>query len=109
MPSDLFSDREKGYEAKYKLDEEHKFRAYNRRNRLFGQWVAAQLGKTGADIDAYAKEVVAADFEKPGHDDVIDKVVADLTKAGKPADRDTLLAEYARFLGAAMEQVSKEA
>lgn len=106
--SDPFADREKGFEAKFKLDQEQQFRAHNRRNRLFGLWVAGKLGKSGADAEAYAKEVVAADFQKPGNDDVIDKVRADLDRAGRSAADSELRAEYERLLHDARAQVAAE-
>ena len=82
--SDVFSDRGKGFERKYQLDQEQQFRAQARRDKLFGQWAAGQLGKTGADADAYAQEVVESNFEKPGDDDMIGKVSKDL--GGKVPD-----------------------
>jgi hypothetical protein len=82
--SDAFSDRQKGFERKYELDQEQEFRAQIRRDKLFGQWAAAQLGKTGADVDAYVQEVVDSNFEKPGDDDMIGKVSKDL--GGKVSD-----------------------
>jgi hypothetical protein len=77
-----FDKREEGFEKKFAHDEELKFKAYARRNKLLGLWAAAELGKTGADADAYAKEVVLADFEEAGDNDVIRKVVNDLTSKG---------------------------
>ena len=74
-----FDKREEGFERKYALDEEQKFKAEARRNKLLGLWVAEKLGKSGADADAYAKEVVAADFEEAGDADVVRKVMTDLT------------------------------
>jgi hypothetical protein len=74
-----FDKREDGFERKYALDEELKFKAEARRNKLLGLWVAEKLGKSGADADAYAKEVVAADFEEAGDGDVVRKVIGDLT------------------------------
>lgn len=109
MSTDAFADREKGFEAKYKLDQEQEFRAESRRNRLFGLFVATKLGKQGAEAEAYAKEVVAADFQKPGHDDVIEKVKADLDKAGRSTGRAELEAEYLRLLGEARRQIASEA
>ena len=73
-----FDDREKGFEAKFRLDQESQFRVTARRNKLLGLWAAAKMGKSGADADAYAKDVVAADFIKAGDSDVIEKVLADL-------------------------------
>jgi hypothetical protein len=74
-----FDKREEGFERKYALDEELKFKAEARRNKLRGLWVAEKLGKSGADAAAYAKEVVAADFEEAGDADVVRKVIGDLT------------------------------
>jgi hypothetical protein len=73
-----FEDREKGFEAKYKVDQETQFKIIARRNKLLGEWVAGQMGITGEGAAAYAKEVVASDFEKPGDSDVVDKVLKDL-------------------------------
>ena len=77
-----FDKREDGFEKKYALDEEQKFKAEARRNKLLGLWVAEKLGKSGPDADAYAKEVVAADFEEAGDADVVRKVLGDLTAKG---------------------------
>ena len=79
-----FDKREEGFEKKFAHDEELKFKATARRNKLLGLWAAGQIGKTGADADAYAKEVVVADFEEAGDDDVVRKVVKDL--AGKATE-----------------------
>ena len=69
------TEREKGFEAEFKRNQELRFRVTARRNRLFGLWAAARLGlPPGEEADTYAKEVVAADFEAPGDDDVIGKV-----------------------------------
>lgn len=109
MSTDPFAEREKGFEAKFKLDQEQEFRAQARRNKLFGLWAAEKLGKTGAEAEAYAKTVVAADFQKPGHDDVIAKVGADLEAAGKAVAETALRAEYDKFLPVARRQIADEA
>jgi hypothetical protein len=109
MSTDAFAEREKGFEAKYKLDQEQEFRAQARRNRLFGLWVAEKLGKSGAEAEAYAKTVVAADFKKPGHDDVIEKVRGDLDAAGRSVAEAELRAEYDRLLAVARRQIAEEA
>ena len=75
-------DREEGFERKFAFDEELKFKAMARRNKLLGLWAAEKLGKTGADADVYAKEVVVADFAEAGDDDVLRKVKADLDAGG---------------------------
>ena len=75
-------DRQKAEEAKYKYDQEVGFKVRNRRNKLFGIWVAeTHLGKSGDDVQAYAKDVVMADFDRPGDEDVFDKVREDLAAA----------------------------
>lgn len=75
-------DREEGFERKFALDEEQRFRAMARRNKLLGLWAADKLGKSGADAEAYAKSVVLADFEEAGDDDVLRKVKADFAAGG---------------------------
>jgi hypothetical protein len=77
-----FDKREEGFEKKFALDEEQKFKAEARRNKLLGLWAAEKLGKTGADADAYAKEVVMSDFEEAGDEDVFRKIRGDLDTAG---------------------------
>ncbi len=71
-------DREEGFEKKFAHDEELKFKAEARRNKLLGLWAAEKLGKSGDDADAYAKEVIIADFEEAGDEDVFRKVRSDL-------------------------------
>ncbi len=73
-----FSEREKGEEAKYAFDEETRFKIEARRNKLLGLWVAERMGMSGDAAEAYAKTVVAADFDKPGEEDVFEKVMGDL-------------------------------
>jgi hypothetical protein len=77
-----FDKREDGFERKFALDEEQKFKAEARRNKLLGLWTAEQLGLGGDEAAAYAKEVVAADFEEAGDADVVRKVLGDLTARG---------------------------
>ena len=77
-----FKDRENAFETKFARDEEMQFRVTARRNRLLGQWAAEKMGLTAEETDAYAKEVVAADFEEAGDEDVIRKILGDLTSAG---------------------------
>jgi hypothetical protein len=77
-----FDKRQEGFEKKFALDEEQKFKAEARRNKLLGLWAAEKLGKTGDEAAAYAKEVVSADFEEAGDADVLRKVVKDLEGKG---------------------------
>ena len=77
-----FNDRERGEEAKFAHDEEMMFRIAARRNRVLGEWAAEQMGLSQAEAEAYAKSVVQADFEEAGDEDVIRKLLGDLTSAG---------------------------
>jgi len=81
-----FRDRERSEEAKYAMDEDTAFRVAARRNRLLGQWAAEKMGLTPEETDAYAKAVVQADFEEAGDEDVIRKLLGDLTAAGVEID-----------------------
>lgn len=77
-----FDEREKAFERKFAHDEELRFKATVRRNRLFGHWVAEKLGLSGGEAEAYAKSVVKADFEEPGDEDILRKVRADFAAKG---------------------------
>jgi hypothetical protein len=81
-----FDDRERAFETKFAHDEEMKFRITARRNRLLGEWAARQMGLSEAESESYAKDVVRADFEEAGDEDVIRKVLGDLTAAGVETD-----------------------
>ena len=81
-----FDDRERAFETKFARDEEMQFRVLARRNRLLGEWAAGLMGLTGEETDAYAKEVIQADFEEAGDEDVIRKLVSDLTAASVEVD-----------------------
>jgi hypothetical protein len=88
-----FDDRENAFENKYAHDAEMQFRAEARRNKLLGLWAAELLGKTGDAAAEYAKEVVKADFEEAGFEDVIRKVAADLGDKASDAEIRAKLAE----------------
>ncbi|GAA4229549.1 DUF1476 domain-containing protein [Sagittula sp. NFXS13] len=100
-----FDDRENAFENKYAHDQEMQFKAEARTNKLLGLWAAEILGKTGDDANAYAIEVVKADFEEAGHDDVIRKVVADL---GDKATEDEIRAKRNALIAVAKEQIMTE-
>lgn len=106
--SDAFKDREKGYEAKYQLDEEQRFKAESRRNKLLGLWLAEAFGLKGSDADAYAKEVVLADLDEPGVEDVVRKVMADIKSHGLNLDEDKVRRKLDDLMHTAMEQVKSE-
>ena len=81
-----FSDRERAFETKFARDEEMQFRVVARRNKLLGAWAAERMKLTPEESDAYAKAVIRADFEEAGDEDVIRKLVGDLTAAGVETD-----------------------
>ena len=85
-----FDDREHAFEAKFARDEEMAFRVTARRNKLLGQWAAARMKLTPEETDAYAKAVVQAEFEEAGDEDVVRKLLGDLTAAGVDADEATV-------------------
>jgi hypothetical protein len=103
MPS--FDDREKAFENKYAHDADMQFRAEARRNKLVGLWAAELMGMTGETAAAYAKDVVAADFEEAGIEDVVRKVKADL---GDKASADEIRAKMAEMLPVAKAQLMQE-
>lgn len=88
-----FKDRERGEETKYAFDQETQFKITARRNRLLGQWAASKMDLTEEETDAYAKAVVQADFEEVGDEDVIRKVLGDLTSAECEVDEATVRAK----------------
>jgi len=81
-----FDDREKGFESKFAHDQDMTFRITARRNRLVGQWAAGLMNLTPEETDSYGKSVVQADFEEAGDEDVIRKLLGDLTSAGVDID-----------------------
>jgi hypothetical protein len=98
-------DRQQGSEKKFALDEESRFKAMARRNKLLGLWAAEKLGKTGEDADAYAKEVVRADFEEAGDDDVLRKLRADFEAAGVAQSDVQIRGVMNDLLATAVEQI----
>lgn len=106
--SDAFSDREKGFEAKYQLDQEHLFKAENRRNKLVGMWLADAFGLTGSDAEAYARDVVLADLDEPGIDDLVRKVMTDISKFGASITERDVRAKMDEMMAIAAEQIRNE-
>ena len=100
-----FDKREEGFEKKFALDEEQKFKAMARRNRLLGLWAAEKLGLSDEEANAYAKEVVAADFEEAGDNDVLHKVLKDLTAKGNAITEAELRAKMDELMAQAIAQV----
>ena len=85
-----FDDRERAFESQYARDQEMQFKIVARRNRLLGHWAAKKMGLTEAEADAYARDVIRADFEEAGDEDVIRKLLGDLTSAGIDVDEATI-------------------
>ena len=100
-----FDKREEGFEKQFAHDEELRFKAVARRNKMLGLWAAGVLGKSGADAEAYAKEVVLADFEEAGDNDVLRKVAKDLQSKGVTEQQ--IRAQMTELLTQAVEQIKK--
>jgi len=101
-----FDNREQAFEKKHAHDEELAFKVTARRNKLFGLWIAGEIGLSGDAADAYAKDVILADLEKAGDDDVIGKVTADLKAKGKDISEHRLRAKLAELAAEAQKQLS---
>ena len=100
-----FDKREAGYEKKFAHDEELRFKATIRRNKLLGIWAAEKLGMSGADADSYAKEVVASDFEEAGDDDVVRKLVADFKAKDVAQSEQNIRAAMSELMATAIAQI----
>jgi hypothetical protein len=100
-----FDKREEGFEKQFAHDEELKFKAMSRRNKLLGLWAAEKLGRKGPDAEAYAKEVVTADFEEAGDDDVFRKVRKDFDASGVAATDEEIRTLMINLMGKAVEQI----
>lgn len=103
-----FDDREKGYEKKFVHDQELEFKATVRRNKLLGLWAAELMGLSGDDADAYAKEVVKADFEEVGEEDVFRKIRGDFDAKGVDQSDHQIRRQMADLLSKARDQVANE-
>ena len=103
-----FQDREKAFEDKFKHDSELQFKVEVRRNKLLGLWAAELLGLKGEEADAYAREVVASDFEEAGDDDVLRKVLADLQAKQVEMSEHRLRKKMDELIEVAKKQVMTE-
>ncbi len=103
-----FDERGKSFETKYKRDQELTFKVNARRNKLLGLWAAEKMGLAGDAAANYAKTVVASDFDRPGDDDVMEKVSADLKAKGVAVSDHVVKVEMERLLGVAKEQLMKD-
>ena len=103
-----FDDRERAFESKFAHDEQMNFRIVARRNRLVGEWAARQMGLSEEETASYAKDVVRADFEEAGDDDVVRKVLGDLTGAGVDIDEAQIREALGHKMVEARRQVIQE-
>jgi hypothetical protein len=106
--SDAFSDREKGFEAKFKLDAEAEFKIEARRNKLLGLWLAREYGLVDSEAEAYAKEVIISDMDEPGIEDVVRKVMADIEKHDASITEEQVRAKIAELDSIAAQQYQDE-
>lgn len=106
--ADAFSKREKGEERKFEMDQQQVFRAESRRNKLLGLWLAEQFGITGEAADAYAKEVVIADLDEPGIEDVMRKVMSDIESKGASVTDEQVRAKILELDAVAIEQIKND-
>jgi hypothetical protein len=100
-----FDNRKDAFENRFAHDEELRFKALARRNKLLGLWAAEKLGKSGAEADAYAKSVVIADFEEAGDDDVVRKVKADFAAGNVDQSDHQIRRTMDELLAQAIEQI----
>ena len=100
-----FDKREEGFEKKFAHDEELRFKANSRRNKLLGLWAAEKMGLSGPEADAYAKEVVVADFEEAGDDDVFRKVRKDFDAKGVAQSDQDIRKTMTDLMAHAIEQI----
>jgi len=103
-----FEDREKGFERKFAHDEELKFRATARRNKLLGLWAAEKLGLAGDEAQAYAREIVKADLAEPGEEDVFRKVRSDFDAKGVAESDHQIRRMMGELMAAAVSQIESE-
>jgi hypothetical protein len=103
-----FDEREKAYERKFAHDADLRFRATVRRNKLLGLWAAEKLGLSGPEAEAYAKEVIRADFAEPGDEDLVTKLRADFNAKGVQISDDQIRASLVEFMATAIAQAEAE-
>jgi hypothetical protein len=102
-----FDKREEGFEKQFAHDEELKFKATARRNKLLGLWAAEKLGLGGADAEEYAKSVVLADFEEPGDHDVLRKIRRDFDAKGVAQSDHQISRTMSEFLAKAVADIKE--
>ncbi|MET0667175.1 MAG: DUF1476 domain-containing protein [Methyloceanibacter sp.] len=103
-----FEDRQKGFERKFAMDEELRFKSTARRNKLLGLWAAEKMGLSGDEAQAYAREVIKADLSEPGEEDVFRKIRADFDAKGVDQSDHQIRRHMADLLGEALNQIEAE-
>ena len=103
-----FDRRRDSFEKKFALDEEQKFRALVRRNKLLGLWAAEKMGLTGTEAAEYAKEVIKTDFSEPGEEDVFRKISEDFAARGVDQSEHQIRRTMEELMGTAAEQIKTE-
>ena len=106
--AEVFNERKKGFEAKFKMDEEMEFKVSARRNKLFGLWLAEKLGFPESEHDAYATEVVVSDLEEPGEEDIIRKVMNDVENRGANLNESEVRLKLEEFFGVAAKELDSK-
>ena len=106
--SNSFDDREKAFESKFSHDQETDFKVNARRNKLLGLWAAGKLGLSEDEAEAYAQDVVKADFEEVGHEDVIRKVMGDFAEKGLDISKHLVETELQKLTAVAREQITSK-
>ena len=106
--ADIFEQREKGYEAKHKHDQDVRFKAQSRSNKLFGQWLGEKLGMSEAERQAYGKELVVARMDNPVREDLIKKVMKDIAAHKANITEAEVRKQMDRLYTVALEEVTKE-
>lgn len=104
-----FDDRERAFEKKFVMDEDLRFRATARRNKLLGLWAAEKMGIRGSEAEEYARSVIKADFEAPGEDDVLGKVLRDFTAKKVDHSEQQIRRTMTELMAVAMKEVEAEA
>ena len=103
-----FDEREKGFEAKFKHDQDLEFKIRSKRNKLIGFWAAEQLNKNESEIDEYVTQVRQSDLEKPGDDDIIDKLLEDFKTNSLAISREEISKKIEEFYNQIRSELSKE-
>ena len=106
--ADFINDRERGEERKYEMDQEMQFRVEARRNKLLGEWLAGEFSMGPAETEEYVKQVIIADLEEPGTEDVVRKILADIFERGGNISEEKIREKIIEFDIVAARQLHEE-